>query len=73
MDVVTGIIPHFLGNHLWEDVDVLEVLHGRAKVEVFDVDAKVAGTFLGIGDDAIYVEFGINHAHCRRSDIAGLV
>ena len=33
-DVVAWIIPHFLGNHLWEDTDVLVVLHGRAKVEV---------------------------------------
>ena len=52
-DVVAWIIPHFLGNYLWEDVDVLLVLHGRAKVEVFDIDAKVAGTFVGIGDGAI--------------------
>ena len=59
--IVPWIIPHFLGDHFWEDADVLVVLHGRAKVEVFDVDAKVAGTFVGIGYGAIYVELGIEH------------
>ena len=73
MDVVAWIIPHFLGNHLWEDVDVLEVLHGRAKVEVFDVDAEKAGTFVGVRDGSIYVDLGIEHAHGRRAGIAGLV
>ena len=73
MNVVVRIIPHFLGNHLWEDTDVLEVLHGRAKVEVFDVDAKVAGTFMGIIDGAMYVEFGIEHAHSGRDGINGVV
>ena len=72
-DVLAWIIPHFLGNHLWEDADVLVVLHGHAKVEVFDVNAKVAGTFVGIGDGAIYVELGIEHAHSGRADIAGVV
>ena len=54
VDVVAWIIPNFLGGNLWEDADVLEVLHGSAKVEVFDIDAKVAGTFVSIGDVAIY-------------------
>ena len=31
-DVVAWIILHFLGNYLWEDADILVVLHGRAKV-----------------------------------------
>ena len=31
-DVVAWIIPHFLGDHIWEDADVLVLLHGRAKV-----------------------------------------
>ena len=69
-DVVVWIIPHFLGEHLWEDADVLVVLHGSAKVEVFDVDAKVSGTFLGIGNGAIYVELGIEHEHGGRAGIA---
>ena len=55
VDVIAWIIPHVLGNHLWEDADVLEVLHGHAKVEVFDVDEKVAGTFAGVRYGAIYV------------------
>ena len=62
-DVVEWIITHFLGDHIWEDADVLVVLHGRAKVEVFDVDAKVSGTFLVIIDGSIYVELVIEHAH----------
>ena len=39
----------------------------------FDVDAEVAGTFVGIGDGAIYVELGIKHAHCGRAGISGVV
>ena len=45
--IVAWIIPHLLGNHPWEDTNVLVVLHRRAKVEVFCVDAKVGGTFFG--------------------------
>ena len=73
VDVVAWIIPHFLGNHIWEDADLLEVLHGRAKVEVFDVDDELVGTFVGIGDGAIYVEFIINHTHDRRAGISRVV
>ena len=72
-DVVAWIIPHFLGNHLWEDADVLVVLHGRDKVEVFNVNDEVAGTFLGIGNGDIYVELGIEHANGGRSGITGVV
>ena len=73
VDVVAWIILHFLGNHLWEDAYVLEVLHGHVNVEVVDVDAKVAGTFVGVGDGAIYVELAIEHAHSGRAGIAGVV
>ena len=72
-DVIAWIITHFLGKDLWEDVDVLVVLHGHAKVEVFDVGAKLPGAFVGIGDGAICVKLGIKHAHGGRSGIAGLV
>ena len=72
-DVVAWIIPHFLGGHLWEDADVLLVFHGRAKVEVFDVNAKVSGTFVGIRDGAIYVEIDIEHTHGGRSGISRVV
>ena len=72
-DVVEWIITHFLGDHIWEDVDVLVVLHGHAKVEVFDVGAKLPGAFVGIGDGAICVKLGIKHAHGGRYGIAGLV
>ena len=73
VDVVSWIIPHFLGDHIWEDADVLEVLHGRAKVEVFDVDAELVGTFVGIGDGAIYVELGIDHTHDGIAGISEVV
>ena len=49
------------------------VFHGRSKVEVFDVDAEVAGTFVGVGDSAVYVELGIEHTHGGRAGIAGVV
>ena len=65
--------PTLLGIFFWEDADVLVVLHGRAKVEVLDVNAEVAGTFVGIGDGAIYVELGIDHSHGRRDGITGVV
>ena len=71
--MVAWNIPHFLGKHIWEDTDVLVVLHGHAKVEVFDVDAEVSGTFLGIVDGAIYVELGIKHANGGGSVIARVV
>ena len=70
-DVVAWIIPHFLGGHLWEDTYVLVVFHGRAKVEFFDVDAELSGTFVGIGDGDIYVEIDIEHTHSGRSGISG--
>ena len=72
-DVKAWIIQHFLGNHIWEEADVLVVLHGRAKVEVFDVDAKVSGTFLVIIDGSIYVELVIEHAHGGRDEVARVV
>ena len=62
-----------MGKHLWENADVLVSLDGHAKVEVFDVNAKVLGTFVGIGGGAIYVELGIKHAHGGGSGIARLV
>ena len=73
VDVVVWIIPQFLGKHIWEDADVLELLHGHAKVEIFYVDANVSGTFVGIGDSAIYVQFGIEHAHGGRASIDRVV
>ena len=72
-DVVAWIIPHLLGNHLWEDTDVLLVLHGRVKVEIFDVDSEVAGTSVSIRDGAVYVELGIENAHDGRAGISRLV
>ena len=60
-------------NHLWEDADVLLVLHGRAKVKVFDFDAYVVGTFVGVRDGAIYVDIGIEHVNGGRDGIIGVV
>ena len=71
--VVAWIVPHFLRNHIWEDADVLVIFYGRTKVEFFDVNSEVAGTCLGIGDGAIYVDLDIKNAHGRRSGIDGLV
>ena len=54
-------------------MDILVVFHGHAKVEVSDIGAEVAGTFVGIGDGAIYVELGIEHAHGGRARTAVVV
>ena len=72
-DVVAWIIPHFLRNHLWENADVLVILHGSANIEVFCVNAEEAGTYVGILDGDIYVELDIEHAHDGRAGIDGVV
>jgi hypothetical protein len=48
-------VPDFLGYPFGEDVDVLVVLHWCAKVVVFDVDAQIAGPFVGVRDGAVDV------------------
>ena len=40
------------------DVLVAATVHWSAKVEVFDVKAKVSSASLGIGDNTIEVKFG---------------
>ena len=72
-DVVAWIIPNLLGNNIWEDADMLVVLYGCAKVEVFDVDVEVLGTFVVIRDGAIHVKISIEHAHGGRAGIARVV
>jgi hypothetical protein len=34
---------------------------GRAEVEVFDVEAEVAGSVFGIGNCTVDVELGVEH------------
>ena len=38
---------------------VLIVFHGGAKVEVFDVYARVPGSIFGVVDGAVNVDFGV--------------
>ena len=47
------------------DAEVLVVLHRGAKVEVFDVDAHLAGSFVCIRDGAV------NAIYASRIDTAG--
>ena len=62
-----------MGDYIWEDANILVVLHGRAKVDFFDVNAEVAGTFVVIVYGSIYVELGINYAHGGGAGIARVV
>jgi hypothetical protein len=58
---VAVIVPDFFWNDGWTDSYVLEVRHGRAEVEVFDVEAEVAGSAFGIGICTVDVELGVEH------------
>ena len=49
------IVSDLLRNDGGSDAYVLEVCHGCAEVEMFDVEAKVAGAVSGIGNSAVDV------------------
>ena len=61
MDVISWILPYFLINHAWKDADELVIFYGGAKVEVFGFYSDVTGSFVGIGDGAVYMYFYIEH------------
>ena len=54
-NVATVIVPDLLRNDGGSDAYVLEVCHGCAEVESFDVEAKVAGAVFGIENGAVDV------------------
>ena len=47
---VSVIVPDLLRNDGGSNSDVLEACHGFAKVEIFNVEAKVTGVVFGIGN-----------------------
>jgi hypothetical protein len=49
------IVPDLLWNDGGSSAYVLEVCHGYAKVDIFVVEAKVAGAIFGIGNGAVDV------------------
>ena len=60
LDVVTGIVPDFLGNAPRpEDAHVLEARHGGAEATVLDVEAKVSDALFGVGDGTVDVQFSM--------------
>jgi hypothetical protein len=68
--VYSGGCPRLLGDHFGEDTDVLEILHWCTKIKVFDVDSKIAGAFVGIGDGAVDVQLGVKHGDGGRTGVA---
>lgn len=63
-----------LGNDFWGkvlavDAHVLVDDHVGDKKEVFNVASAVAGTEMGVGDDTVQMEFGVDEANGRRADI----
>jgi hypothetical protein len=67
------VVPHFLWDNGWADLDVLVVAHGGAKVVIFYVKPEVAGAFAGIGDGAIDVDLGVEHGDGGGARIAGVI
>ena len=49
------IVPDFFRNDGWADSYVLEVRHGCSEVEVFNVEAEVAGSIFGIRNRTVDV------------------
>jgi hypothetical protein len=60
-DVLTLVIPYFLGDDRGSDSDVLEVSYRGPKVEVLDVKAKETGDIEGIRNGAFVMYFGVKH------------
>jgi hypothetical protein len=58
---VAVIVPDFFWNDGWADSYILEVRHGHFEVEVFYVEAEVAGSVFGIGNCTADVELGVEH------------
>jgi hypothetical protein len=70
---VAVIAPDFFWNDGWADSYVLEVRHGRSEVEVFDVEAEVAGSVFGIRNCTVDVELGVEHGDSWGAGVAGVV
>ena len=69
---VAGIVPHFFGDHFRENPDVLLVDHGGAEVEVFEVDAKIPGAFVGFEDGGVDVQLDVEHGDGGQAGVAGV-
>ncbi len=60
-DVVSWIVPNFLGDNGRVDAHVLVVGHGRAEEVLLDVKNQEAGALAGVRNCAVDVELGIKH------------
>ena len=52
---------------------VLAVVHGRAEIIVRDVEAKVAGTFVGIRNSAVDVDLCVQHGNGGRAGVTVVI
>ena len=60
-NVYVVLVPYFLGDIGWVDAQVLIVGNIGAKVEIGDVNTKVAVAAACVGNGAVDVHFGIGH------------
>jgi hypothetical protein len=59
VDIIVGVVPDFLGDDGRGDADILVVIHGGSQVLIFDVEAEVACSMLGVGDGAVEMDLGV--------------
>ena len=63
------LINHLLGDILAVDAHVLVDEHVGDEEEIFEVASAVASTEMGIGDNTVEVEFGVDDTDGRGADI----
>jgi hypothetical protein len=70
---VTVVVPDFLWNDGWWDVDVLEECHWGAKTAILDIEAKVAGAVVGVRNGAVDGCFVVEHGDGWGAGVAWAV
>jgi hypothetical protein len=70
---VTGVVPDFLWNDRWWDVDVLKECHRGAKTAILDIEAKVAGAVVGVRNGAVDGCFVVEHGDGWGAGVAWAV
>ena len=63
------LVNDFLGNIAAVDAHVLVNEHVREKEKIFQVASAITGTKMGIRNDTIQMDFGVNDTNSRRTDI----
>jgi hypothetical protein len=63
------LVDDFLGNIAAVDMHVLVNEHVGDKEKILLVTSAIMGTKMGIGNDTIEMEFGVNNTNSRRMDI----